>query len=239
MQYKIVKEDAVIDIIENPIWLKAYNNMLVTCDAKEATGILSSNGRLSYHMNGMNDVDMYDDDTLIIQISDEEADEIKRIIDLGGTVNNDNEIVAEKPAENNPKKDATVEDVRAFVIDAMSRICNSVIEYGVDVELSSGQTKHFSLTIEDQLNLVSFQNLAASGIESVPYHADGELCTYYSINDINAIINAATKFKTYHTTYFNSLKNWISSMKTKEEILAVNYGDPIPEEYQSEVMKNA
>lgn len=239
MKYKIVNDNTVIDVIDRPVWLKAYNNMLVMCDANEATGITSSDGNSSYHMNGMNDAELYDKDTLIIQITDEEAEELKRIIDLGGTVNNENEIVVEEPEPFVPNEDGDIEEIKNFVIDAMSRICNSVIEYGVDVTLSDGQKKHFALTIEDQINLISLQSMAASGLTMIPYHADGELCTYFPIEDINRIVQTAAEYKTYHTTYFNSLKNWINSMTTKAQVLAVNYGDDIPEEYQSEVMRNA
>lgn len=239
MKYKIVKENTVIDIIESPIWLKAYNNMLVMCDAKEATGILSSDGSISYHMNGMDDLDMYDEDTLIIQITDEEADEIKKITDLGGTVSNENEIIKDVPEAEVVYVDADLEEIRNFVIDSMSKICGSKIEHGVDVDLPSGKTKHFALTLEDQINLISLQNQIDSGVTSIPYHADDELCMYYSAEDIRAIIREANLFRTEQIIYFNSLKNWINSMKTKEEILSVNYGDSIPEEYRSEVMKNA
>ena len=50
------------------------------------------------------------------------------------------------------------------------------------------------------------------------------------------ITETATAFKTYHTSYYNSLKNWVLSMKTIAEVGAVKYGDPIPAEYCSDVL---
>lgn len=47
----------------------------------------------------------------------------------------------------------------------------------------------------------------------------------------------ATSFKTYHVSYFNALRAYIESIDTIENIRAITYGTPIPEEYQSEVLK--
>lgn len=58
------------------------------------------------------------------------------------------------------------------------------------------------------------------------------------LNDVNNIIKYATEFKMYHITYFNSLKAYIQSLDTREEIGKVNYGVDIPEEYQSNVLKS-
>ena len=123
-------------------------------------------------------------------------------------------------------------------IAAMSAACNAAITAGVDVELSDGNTYHYSLTLEDQLNMMNLQAMVASGAESVPYHADGEECRYYSAADFAAIAEAATAWKLYHESYFNSLRSYIQSMTTVEEIEAVTYGMEIPAEYQTDVLKN-
>lgn len=76
-----------------------------------------------------------------------------------------------------------------------------------------------------------------SGETIIPYHADGELCRYYSAEDISKVINFATEFKTYHTTYYNSLKAYIQSIQSKEVIHTITYGMNIPVEYQSDILK--
>ena len=75
-----------------------------------------------------------------------------------------------------------------------------------------------------------------SGETALPYHADGELCRFYSVEDINLIINTATKHKTYHITYFNSLKAYINSLNSIEDISNIFYGVAIPINYQSEIL---
>lgn len=131
-----------------------------------------------------------------------------------------------------------IDSVKSAKIAEMSSDCNAAITGGVDVELSDGVTYHYSLTLEDQLNLMNLQAMVASGAETVPYHADGEECRYYSAADFSAIAAAATAWKLYQESYFNSLRGYIQAMDTVEEIDAVTYGMEIPAEYQTDVLKN-
>ena len=114
-------------------------------------------------------------------------------------------------------------------------MCRNTIEAGFDLELR-GETKHFSLATQDQLNLMSL-NVMAQTQSLIPYHADGEECDFYTAEEINEIIDTANAFKIYHTTYYNALKGYINSLETIEDIAAVTYGMEIPEEYQTNVLK--
>ena len=76
-----------------------------------------------------------------------------------------------------------------------------------------------------------------TGSTILPYHADGELCRFYSAEDIMTIVTTATSFKTYQVTYHNTLKLYVESLNTIEEISNITYGMDIPEEYQSDVLK--
>ena len=71
----------------------------------------------------------------------------------------------------------------------------------------------------------------------IPYHADGEECEFYTIEEINQIISEATTFKNYHLSYYNSLKAYINTLDTIEAIAAITYGTPVPNEYKSDVLK--
>ena len=123
------------------------------------------------------------------------------------------------------------------MIERMSSACNAAITYGVDVTLTDGNTYHYSLALEDQLNLLSLQGMITAGAESVPYHADGEKCRYYSAEDFTLIANAATLWKLYQESYFNSLREYIRGMTAITEIRSVVYGIDVPETYQTDVLK--
>lgn len=52
------------------------------------------------------------------------------------------------------------------------------------------------------------------------------------------LIAAAMGFVKYNTTYCNSLNVWISKETNAQTISEMYYGMEIPEEHQSEVLKN-
>lgn len=125
--------------------------------------------------------------------------------------------------------------VRMHKIAEMSATCRKTIEAGVDVELR-GENHHFSLDTQDQLNLMSLGVMAQTQ-SMIPYHADGETCVFFTAEEISQIVSAATAHKVYHTTYYNALKNYINALETIEDIAAITYGTPIPDEYKSEVLR--
>ena len=135
------------------------------------------------------------------------------------------------------QEEPTVEAVRKLKLQELSNICNQTIENGFDTTLSDNVSHHFSLTTQDQLNLISIGQMAANGMEMIPYHADGEICKFYSPDDINNIIEAATQYKIYHTTYYNALKNYVNSLDDINTIQQIEYGVVLPIEYQSDVLR--
>lgn len=108
--------------------------------------------------------------------------------------------------------------------------CSRAIVKGCDVTLEDGTVEHFALTAEDQINIATAEKAVKAGATQFPYHADGKLCRLYDAKDIMNIINTATAWKTYHTTYFNHLKQWINRTEEKADILAIHYGDELPED---------
>ena len=100
----------------------------------------------------------------------------------------------------------------------LSAECEKTIIAGVDVG-----DAHYSLTIEDQANILALTPLAQAG-NSVFYHQDGEMCREYSSDEFLAVVNAATVFKTLQTTYCNLLMRQVEAMTDAEEIRAVKYG---------------
>lgn len=127
--------------------------------------------------------------------------------------------------------------IKANKTAEMSAACRAAIVAGFDVTLSDGKDHHFSLTVEDQLNLNALFGLLATGAEQVPYHADGETCMYFAATDMQTVVQEATAHKTYHESYFNSLKAYIASKRTAASVHAIEYGTEIPEQYQSDVLK--
>ena len=89
-------------------------------------------------------------------------------------------------------------DLQAAKKVEMAADCERLIYSGVSVTLADGSTEHYALTIEDQLNLFGKQSQLAAGATQLEYHADGKPCRYYSAADMQAIIQAAMQYVSYH-----------------------------------------
>lgn len=132
------------------------------------------------------------------------------------------------------KDDDTLEFVKARKIAEMKAMCNKSITNGFDITLDSG-TCHFSLSIYDQLNLVSM--IAYGNVSSdVMYHADNELTTTYSTEDAKHIFNKYMNFKAYHMEYFHAIKAYIDAQTDINLIGGIEYGIEIPKEFKTEVL---
>lgn len=101
----------------------------------------------------------------------------------------------------------------------LSEECEKVIVAGVDVG-----DAHYSLTIEDQANILAWMAVAQTG-KAVPYHSDGNPCVIYSAEDFLKVANAAVAFKTAQTTYCNLLMRQVEAMTDINEVKAVKYGE--------------
>lgn len=234
--YKVIYNDAVIDVLANLTYVKYQpkNKLnLITNSENEAFGIMSSDNNEIYHLDSLASpvAGIYK----TVTIEDISEDEYLQLME---SLNKE----VPKPMYTIDPNDTNVVIVRDLAtainkkLEQLSAVCNQTIISGFEVTLSDGYDYHFDLTIEDQINLASLTLLASQGTEAIPYHASGELCKFYSPEDINTIVQKGSELKTYHTTYYNSLKNYVKSLRTLEEVEAVQYGDSIPEEFRSEVM---
>lgn len=132
----------------------------------------------------------------------------------------------------------TLAELQAAKKQEIATACEQIIYAGINVSLSDGSTGHYSLTVEDQLNLFGKQSQLAAGAAQLEYHADGQPCRYYTAADMQTIIQAAMWHVSYHTTYCNALNMWIAGVKTAEELQKVFYGTDVPLEYQSDVLQS-
>lgn len=131
----------------------------------------------------------------------------------------------------------TLEELQMAKRREVSTACEQMIYKGINVTLADGSVEHYSLTIEDQLNLFGKLSQISAGAQQLEYHADGQPCRYYTATDMQTIIQAAMWHVSYHTTYCNALNIWIAGCQTIEEVQAISYGSDVPLEYQSEVLK--
>lgn len=124
----------------------------------------------------------------------------------------------------------TLEEIKDLKVQSLSSICKQSIINGVDVEID-GVVEHFSYDEEDQVNIKELFDLAMQTNVPLYYHADGESCKLYTVEQIVSIYTTNATNKMHHITYFNQLKLYVNSLETIEEVKTVNYGDELTGEY--------
>ena len=261
MFYRLVSGGIVLDAVsdESAAWIveNPHNYSTYTGGKEKAKGILSSDGNTVYQIAGKEKFHDFDYiEVTMEEISEEEYRAIREDLEAGRIIAEEavpeldgadeqpepvtllrmiqskvDELMAER--EQQPEQaDNTLEGSRRAKIEEMSAACNAAIIAGFDIGPA-----HYSLTVEDQLNLISLQAMIAMGQQTVPYHADGEECRYYTSEEFSEIVDAATRWKLYHESYFNNLKAWINQIEDARDINGIRYGDPIPDEYITDVMR--
>lgn len=237
--YKIYSGETFIGIATSSNFLtyQEQNNLLLTTN--ETMGqFVEYKGKL-YRDSWMSPLPSHEynfEIAHITEISEEEYNILEQSIEKNEV------IIIEIPQEEIPNQEnslinVTLEFVLNSKINEMSYECRKAIYAGFDVEWEDHTTSHFSMTEQDQLNLMELSTMIASGMPSLPYHADGEAAKFYTVEEAQKIINASTKHKMYHTSYFNCLKQYIQSLETIEEVAAITYGDTIPAEFETDVYK--
>ena len=111
-----------------------------------------------------------------------------------------------------------IENIISQKKNELSAECEKAIIAGVDVG-----DAHYSLTIEDQANILAWMAVAQTG-KAVPYHCDGQPCRVYTADEFMEVANAAVAYKTHHTTYCNLLMRQVEAMTNADEVEAVQYG---------------
>jgi len=129
----------------------------------------------------------------------------------------------------------SLDNIKTSKLNELSTACEETIYDGIDVETSKG-VEHFSLTLEDQLNISAQANAIRSGATEVPYHADDGKCRMFSAEEMLTIETKAYEYKVYHTTYFNRIKEWVLRCETVDDVNSISYGIPLPEDLDAELV---
>jgi hypothetical protein len=147
----------------------------------------------------------------VIRIEKDEYDLLLKAVETNEEITIEEEPVVE--IEPVVVENPTIDYVRASKISELKRDCNKTITNGIDIKLSDGETRHFSMSLEDQINLLTMAYLSDESV--------------YSIEDMKTIIAETNAFKNSHIAKFKKLKDRINSLNTIQEVSAVNYHEEV------------
>lgn len=152
-----------------------------------------------------------------------------------------NRLVKELDEKINPtidKEECSLEELKEWQKKQVNAACTAAIEAGVDVELSDGESYHFSYKSEDQMNYTEmYQEIEYDGYTKLPYHPDNGNCTIYSADDMKKIIRAQRMNKFVLTTKCNAYHGMIKDAEDKAAVTAIVWGADLSEKRQADYDK--
>ena len=208
--YKVIYENVIIDVLKEVRYAKYLTNSkrTIITNSTSANCIIASNRRDKYHVNGMPYPKGCNLKTVsLIKISEDEY------IKLMETVTAEDNFVGQG-----------ILNMKKAKIEEMRDVCNREILEGVSVVLSDNDVHHFTMSLEDQLNLLEIRYLIDNGQDIFIYHETNGANKEYHSNDMKLIINALFENKQKHLLHFNRLKQYITSLTNAESVSAVQYG---------------
>ena len=208
--YKIIKNKEFIGVgtTLNLRRFQSKHQIILICDEAQVQYIQL--GDVFYRANWMwpeNTDSVKYEVADVIRIEKDEYDLLVQAVETNEEIAIEEEPIAEviPIVVENP----TIDFVRYSKISELKRDCNKAIADGIDIKLSDGETRHFSMSLEDQINLLTMAYLSDDSV--------------YPAEDMKIIIAETNAFKNCHITKFKQLKDRVNSLNTIEEISAVNY----------------
>lgn len=133
----------------------------------------------------------------------------------------------------------TIEELKAYRIGLISKAGEADIFAGDQVTFDDGTTKTYTFGLDDQNNLQTYLSLIAQIPDkskvAIPYHAVGEMCQNYTAKQIVEVYFTLQVKLLRVYTYVNMLRLHINSLTNREEIMNVEYGMELPQQYQEQM----
>lgn len=132
-----------------------------------------------------------------------------------------------------------IEEVRAEKIGELSAACGLAIDDGVVITTEDGIERHFAGKEEDQISLEQVMRAFRDGAPGWLYQSEGENgqageCFWCTEGDAKKISNGLAIDKTKKRTYHNLMKKYVLQLTTVEEVLAVQWGQPLSGQWLEE-----
>ena len=130
----------------------------------------------------------------------------------------------------------SLEEYRSYILEQISKACETDIYEGLVIELSNGNSERFSFNAQDQQDLKALFDTALQFPNfNFSWHSNKNLCRLYPAVDIIKIY-ASLQIKLLRaTTYCNALNQLVINSQTRDEVAQYFYGYELPEENKRKV----
>ena len=200
--FKIIKNNEFIGIgtTRDMRKFQKKHNVFLVCDENDSQYIQC--GEVLYHASWM---EAADGDFVIADVIRIEEDEYNCL--LAAIESNEEIKFAEEPVTEYEQivdeiEELTIDYIRSAKLAELKHECNKAITEGFDMELSDVETRHFTLSVDDQINL---------------------LTQAYFNEGMKPIVIEMNNFKAKHMDRLKELEEYVNSLTDIEEITKVAY----------------
>ena len=200
--FKIIKDNEFIGIgtTRDMRKFQKKHNVLLVCDENEAQYIQC--GEDLYHASWMEAVEGNSVIADIIRIEEDEYNCLFAAIESNEEIKFADEPVIEYEPIVDEIEELTVDYIRSAKLAELKRECNKAITEGFDMKLGDEETRHFTLSMDDQINL---------------------LTQAYFDEKMQTVIVVMNNFKVKHMNHLKELEEYVNSLTSIEEITKVAY----------------
>lgn len=200
--FKIIKNKEFIGVgtTRDMRRFQKKHNVILVCDENEAQYIQC--GEVLYHAPWMEAVDGDFVIADVIRIEEDEYNCLVSAIESNEEIQIADELVEEFEPVIDETDGLTIDYIRSAKIAELKRECNKAITEGFDIKLSDGKTRHFSLSMDDQINM---------------------LTQAYFDENMKPVVIEMNNFKAKHMDRLKELEEYVNSLTVIEEITSVFY----------------
>lgn len=200
--FKIIKDKEFIGVgtTRDMRKFQKKHNVLLVCDESDAQYIQCD--EVLYHAPWMEAVDGDAMIANVVRIEEDEYNCLVSAIESNEEIKFADESVVEFEPVIDDVEELTVDYIRSAKVAELKRECNKVISEGFDMELGDGETRHFTLSLDDQINL---------------------LTQAYFDEDMQPVVVKMNNFKIEHMSRLKELEEYVNSLTDIKEITEVSY----------------
>lgn len=133
----------------------------------------------------------------------------------------------------------TIEEVQATKLAELSAACEADIISGITLTTEDGVERHFAGDEQDQINIKQVLDICKDGAPGWLYQSEGEdgqagECFWCTAGDARKVYDSLSIDKTQKRTYHNLMKKYVLQLTTVEEVLAIQWGQPLTGQWLEE-----
>lgn len=139
----------------------------------------------------------------------------------------------------NIKDPRTIDAAQASKLAELSAACETAIFEGITVTTEDGVERCFGGKEQDQINIKQVLDICQAGAPGWLYQGEGEQgkagdCFWCTVKDARTIYGGLAIDKTEKRTRHNIMKKMVLSLTTVEEVLEVQWGQPLTGQWLEE-----